>query len=333
MWSLDNGTIQPSHLQRHRAMLVDQVRVAAFDRAIRAVVKPGDVVVDVGSGTGILSLLALRAGASFVHAIEQGPIGGLIRPLAVANGFADRVEVHRAWSQRVELDTKVDVVIGELIGHLGVDEGIIGIFADLRARFLEPGGIVLPTLLEVWAAPTSLAGPRENEIAPWERPIAGLDFSLVAPEARSHVHLANVSTAELLAPGARMFAADLTRETSTYQQGESQFIIEREGTFEGVGVWFRSELAPDVWIDNAPESTATHWYHGFLAIRPEPVLPRDVVVLRLSTNDGVAWSWSGEVRRGSERVATFSESCIPLPFASGTRPFSSMEEGSRAIRA
>lgn len=319
MWSLDKGAIQPSHLQRHRAMLVDDVRVAAFQRAIEAVVKQGDVVVDVGAGTGILSLLALRAGARHVHAIEQGPIGAFIRPLAEANGFRGRIDVHRAWSQRVELPNaaKVDVVVGELIGHLGLDEGIIGIFADLRARFLRPGGAVLPRSLEVWAAPSALSGPREAEIAPWERPIAGFDFGLVAKEARSHVHLANVSAPTLMAPGAAMFTADLTRETVSYQEGEARFVAERDGDLEGIAVWFRSELAPGVWIDNAPESAPTHWYQGFLAISPIRLRQGDEIALRMSTNDGVAWSWSGAVTHDGTKVGTFSESCIPLPFGSG----------------
>ena len=57
----------------HQVMLGDRVRLRAYDEAMRRTVRPGDVVVDVGAGTVVLSLLALRHGASHVYAIEGAP--------------------------------------------------------------------------------------------------------------------------------------------------------------------------------------------------------------------------------------------------------------------
>ena len=77
----------------HRTMIRDRVRTEAFRRAIDSVVRPGDVVLDVGAGSGILSVFAARAGAARVYAVERTTIAVLAQELAAANGVADIVEV------------------------------------------------------------------------------------------------------------------------------------------------------------------------------------------------------------------------------------------------
>ncbi len=74
-------------------MICDRVRTDGFRRAIESVVRPGDVVLDVGAGTGILSLFAARAGAARVYAVERTTVAVLAQELAAANGFAETIEV------------------------------------------------------------------------------------------------------------------------------------------------------------------------------------------------------------------------------------------------
>ena len=77
----------------HRSMIGDRVRTEAFRRAIEAAVRPGDVVLDVGAGSGILSVFAARAGAARVYAVEQTSIAVFAQELVAANGVADVVRV------------------------------------------------------------------------------------------------------------------------------------------------------------------------------------------------------------------------------------------------
>src|SRR5262245_2389511 len=97
-------------------MLVrDEVRTGAYRDALRKVVRPGDVVLDIGTGSGVLALLACQAGAGRVYAVESSPILSVARELAEANGLGDRVVFVSGDARRLELPERVDVIVAELI--------------------------------------------------------------------------------------------------------------------------------------------------------------------------------------------------------------------------
>src|SRR5438094_143041 len=110
-------------LDEHRQYPADGNRVSAFRHAIEEVVTPGDVVLDLGSGTGILGLMACRAGAKRVYAVDEGPIVGLAREVAKANGFQDRITHIKGLSTRVALPEKVDIVLADQVGRFGLESG------------------------------------------------------------------------------------------------------------------------------------------------------------------------------------------------------------------
>lgn len=103
--------------------LIDRARTLAFGQGITNTVEPGDVVVDMGAGTGILSLFALRAGAKRVYAVESDI--GMARTLAEtfkANGFFEKTVILNRDVCTVELPEEVDVVIGEMVASGLIDE-------------------------------------------------------------------------------------------------------------------------------------------------------------------------------------------------------------------
>jgi SAM-dependent methyltransferase len=126
-------------IDEHRKYLNDQSRVAAYAHAIAESVRRGDVVVDLGSGTGILGLLACRAGAKRVYSIEQTGMIEVARAICASNGFDDRVTFLNGHSRGVELPEKADVVVSDQVGYFGFDADAIEILADARERFLKPG--------------------------------------------------------------------------------------------------------------------------------------------------------------------------------------------------
>ena len=103
-------------LDEHRHCLADRVRVSRYAAAVREVVRPGDVVLDLGSGTGILGLFAWRAGAARVYAIEASPIACVAERVAAANA-APAIQVVRAEAQYAQLPERADVVVTDQIGR------------------------------------------------------------------------------------------------------------------------------------------------------------------------------------------------------------------------
>jgi predicted RNA methylase len=116
--------------------LKDEVRTTAFRDAIRAVVRPGDVVVDVGAGTGILSFFAAEAGAAEVHAVEIDPVSAaaLRRSIELNPHVADRVRVVEGDAAAADLPHGVDVVLAEIIETGMLDEQQVPVLNALRRR-------------------------------------------------------------------------------------------------------------------------------------------------------------------------------------------------------
>ena len=141
-----------AELDVHRTMICDRVRTEAFQCAVAEVVRPGDVVLDVGAGSGILSLFAARAGASRVYAVEATTVAALAEQLAAANGVSDIVRVIQGDMFDVELPERVDVIVSEWLGGFGIDEGMLVPVIAARDRWLKPGGTMIPQSVTAWAA-------------------------------------------------------------------------------------------------------------------------------------------------------------------------------------
>src|SRR5262245_39877939 len=115
-------------------MITDTVRMSAYDAALRKAVKPGSVVVDIGTGTGIFALLACKYGASRVYAIEPASAIQLAREMAQVNGFADRITFLQTESTKITLPEQVDVCVSDLHGMLPFFNGNITSVVDARKR-------------------------------------------------------------------------------------------------------------------------------------------------------------------------------------------------------
>jgi len=134
----------------HYRMLSDSARVDAYRRAISTVARPGLHAVEIGTGTGILAVLAAQAGAR-VTAIERFPVLGIARAVARQSGVSERIQFVRGRSDLVELDEPGDLLITEIVGNRILNEGLLETTLDARRRLLRPGAQLVPRAIEILA--------------------------------------------------------------------------------------------------------------------------------------------------------------------------------------
>jgi Arginine methyltransferase oligomerization subdomain/Ribosomal protein L11 methyltransferase (PrmA) len=265
-------------VDEHRQYLSDQSRVAAFAQAIAEVVQPGDVVLDLGSGTGILGLLACRAGAQRVYSLEEGGIIDLARAICRANGFQDRVRFIKGFSTRVELPEKVDVAVCDQIGRFGFEAGVGESFHDARVRFLKPGGKLIPRRVDMYVDPVECP-EIWNHVEFWNGSPGGFDFRPARSWAANTGYPVKLAAAQLLGEPGRFCSQDLTQPVGRALRGEVRVQARRAGVMHGIGGWFSAQLSGSVTMTNSPlAGNSIHRRNAFFPIdRPISLVPGDCV--------------------------------------------------------
>lgn len=162
----------------HRAMLRDHPRNEAYRQALLAHIKPHHVVLDVGAGSGILSMFAAQAGAARVYAVERTSIAHLARRLIAKNNFANCIHVIESDIEIAVLPEKVDVIVSEWLGTIGVDENLLAAVTTARNRWLKPGGVMLPEKVTAMIAPAYVPS-LDEETNFWRSRPYNLDLSLI----------------------------------------------------------------------------------------------------------------------------------------------------------
>ena len=294
------GNAEAELLEYHLSMLLDDARIGAYQQAIASSVRPGDVVVDIGAGTGILSFLACSAGASRVYAIEGGPVVEVARELCERNGFGDRVVLFNEWSTAVDLPELADVVITETIGNAAIDEGIIAWTIDARQRLLRPGGLVLPKRVAMWTAAVE-SWDDHAQVSDWSAPTLPIDFSVVRDRAERTVWFAELRKDQLLTEPALVVDVDLRVVADEAVTASGEFSVRRDGTLHGLACWFNAELVDGITLSNSPPTASPSWAQGYLPIsKPLAVTTGDLLLWEITVStDGGDWSW--RISRGDSR--------------------------------
>jgi protein arginine N-methyltransferase 1 len=316
-------------IDEHRQYLVDHTRLAAFQAAVVSVVRPGQVVLDLASGTGIMGLLACRAGASRVYSIETGGMVAVAREVARANGYADRVVFIKGYSTHVDLPERVDVVVADQIGNFGFNAGIIQFFADARRRFLKPEGVTIPLRMSLVLAPVE-APDFYGQVEFWNTSPAGFDFRSTRVMAANTGYQVNLPPESVCSDAVVIVSVDLNHATTEPFHGEAMSIIRRSGTMHGLGGWFTAELAAGISMTNsplAPERIERRQIY-FPIDRAVQVVEGDSVKIRMTVRPaGSVVNWNVDVldggsgaKKGSFRHSTWKGMLLPSEDLTRTTP-------------
>jgi type I protein arginine methyltransferase len=282
-------------IEYHRELLADETRMRAYRDAIRQTVKPGDVVVDLGAGSGILSFLACEAGASHVYTIDSGHMADVATFLTRHLGVADRVTVFHELSTKVELPRRADVLVTETMGSLAYNEEMLGYILDARKRLLREGAAIVPRSVALHAVPAELPEIYDKHVAWWDEPRFGFDLSPLRLFASNSLGFVQLPATAGVAAEAQLIDVDLASYDSTLVSGRTTFTAERDATVHGFGAWFTTILAEGVTFSTRVPR-ATHWAQVLLPLEvPLRVMRGDEIRLDVETDDGKAWRWRGTV--------------------------------------
>ena len=310
-------------LHDHGRMIRDRDRTDAYAHALARMTQPESVVLDIGAGSGILSLLAARSGARRVFAVESADIIALAREMAWANGLADRVEFIQGISTRIALPEPVDLVVSDIRGVLPLHSLHIPSIVDARERHLAEGGMLVPLRDTLWAAPAQLASVYEDRVSSWEERSYGFDVTAARTLAANAWPRISAPAEALLADPERLTVLDYRSISSADVKSSVKFEIPRSGTVHGIVVWFDTELAPGVGFSNAPgEPEKIYGQAFFPLLEPIDAARGDVISFDFSASlfgDQYVFRWDTRIADTSnpgEAKAAFTQSTL---FAS---PFS-----------
>jgi type II protein arginine methyltransferase len=275
--------------QWHFPMIADAPRNLAYGEAL-ARVAPGRRVLDIGSGSGLLAMMAANAGAAHVASCEMQPvIAGLARTIVAANGLGDKVDILPLKSNDLEvgrdLSERAEVLVTETFSSGLLSEQVLATVEDAHARLLTPDAIVVPRRA---SAVGKLIGGDILEGHFFARPWTGLNlssFDVLAPQ-RVGLHLDRLPHLSL-SDDFEIVGFDLTE---THFPPEKRFLAveaTRAGRCVGVAQWIRLELDAATTYENHPseQAGANGWMHVVYRFpRAIDVQPGQVVTLIVGHN-------------------------------------------------
>jgi protein arginine N-methyltransferase 1 len=269
LYDQENGT-NFGGLEAHEEMLSDTVRVDAFHRGIHRNVHPGDVVLDLGTGTGLLAFMASRAGAKKVYAVEHADVIEIAREIGRLNGFTN-IEFVQANSREYTPPEKVDVIVHEQMGDELFNENLLQNLLDVRDRALRPGGRILPARFRLYAEPVTMH-PTMRVRRFWNIDLPdGIDLSAMerSPLAgrfdsgrNEQIWARAGSVAAAFGTPHPILELDLDTLVSA-DALPTEFVVERTASadmiVDGTCVWFEAVFDDDTVLSTSPLGPNTSW--------------------------------------------------------------------------
>ena len=250
----------------------DRGRNDAYEQALLRAIRPGCRVLEIGTGTGLLAMMAARAGASVVTCEADPAIASAAREVIAANGCADRVTVVNKHSTDLDptrdMGGLADILVSEIVSNDLLSEGVLAAHEDAVARLLASDGVVIPprgTIRVALARDLRDRSPRLTEAS-------GFDLSafnrLAAPSEMIRVGMDQVA---LCSDPVDLFSFDFATAQPRKPERRELDIASQGGRVDGIVQWIALEMDAVGRYENRPEpGTASCW--GALLWRfPQPL--------------------------------------------------------------
>lgn len=280
-------------------MIRDRVRMDAYATALRRAIRPGAVVVDIGTGTGIMACLACRYGARRVYAIETADAIEVARDVARANALDERIQFIQKPSMSVILPERADVIVSDLRGVLPLLQHHLPSIVDARTRLLGPGGVLIPRRDVIRVCVASAPDLYEGRVTPWERNEYGLDMSAVSRIETNAWQKCRARAEHVLLEPECLATLDYATLESADVRGGVHWIAARAGEADGLLVWFDADLDGETGFTNAPGAPEVIYGQAFFPwTRPVALAPGDAVSVSMQATlvaEDYVWTWATRV--------------------------------------
>lgn len=303
-------------LDDYGRMIADRVRMDAYAYALKSVVQPDSVVLDIGAATGIHALLACKFGAKKVYAIEPNDAVYLAQEIAEANGFGDRIEFIHDFSTDVTLPQQVDIIVSDLRGVLPLFSAHIPTILDARQRHLAPDGILIPQKDTLWAAVVETSVIYNEIIKPWDHPY-GLNMNpakQIMLNRWVHDDTETIRALNLLVKPQVWAVLDYASiETPNVRHSPLKQEVTRDGTAHGVLIWFDAQLTDGITFSNSPytKKVAEVYGRGFFPfLEPVQVTTGDTITLQIQADlvdEEYEWQWHTRILAQGKPTAVKAE--------------------------
>jgi predicted nicotinamide N-methyase len=251
----------------HFDIVRDQGRNSAYEAALRRAITPGCKVLEIGTGTGLLAMMAARAGAAQVITCEADPaIAAVAREIIRRNGFADRVRVVGKHSTSLEVEGDLggpaDMLVSEIVSNDLLSEGALPVMEHVReAGLLRPGGRMLPVRGRVRVALASDDDWQTERMTE----AAGFDLTpfnqLAAPQRAIYVGGPRLT---LRSEPADLFVFDFASGGPYPQAQATVALAAQAGRVNGIAQWIALDFDGDGRYENVPEPGASSsWMTNF----------------------------------------------------------------------
>jgi protein arginine N-methyltransferase 1 len=300
-------------LGQYGQMITDSVRIGPYRRAIEAAVRPGNVVVDLGSGPGFFALVACRAGARRVYAIDLSDIVYFGRHFARLNGFTDRIEFLQGDSRQIQLPERANVVISDIRGTLPFSGHAILSLEDARLRLLGPGGTLVPQRDTLYAAVVESRKFYKQIRSPWQNSRKQLDLSPALPYVLNDLYSIDITAKQLVSEPQAWCVIEYMKSPSTRAGATLHFQASRDAIAHGIGIWFDTQLFDGIGFSCAPGCPKTVYGHSFLPwVQPVKLSTGQDVEIELHADlvgTDYIWRWETKIfRQGKKIVHHFRQS-------------------------
>ena len=250
----------------HEEMIKDKIRTGSYKKAIEnnKTIFKDKIVLDIGSGTGILSIFAAKAGAKHVYGIEYADIADYSKEIIKQNNLSDKITIIQSKVEEAILPVdKVDIIISEWMGYFLLYESMLDTLLFARDKWLKKDGYLLPDKAQIYLAGIQDTLYKYNKIDSWDN-VYGFNFSVLKNPALAEPIIDNFPNNNIISNSCKIFDIDLYTvkvEDLDFSAGY-EIIFNKDDTFNGFVTWFDVEfdkIPNKITLSTSPYEPSTHW--------------------------------------------------------------------------